>query len=80
MKEMHSTPKRIEPRSYGVKELAAYYFPNIAPASASTRLKQWILESSEVMTSLSETHYRRTARILTPRQVEIIVSVFGSPF
>ena len=29
-------------RSYGFKELAVLYFPNIAPASASIRLKQWI--------------------------------------
>ena len=27
-------------RSYGFKELAVLYFPNIAPASASIRLKQ----------------------------------------
>lgn len=71
---------KVEPRSYGVKELATFYFPNIAPASASTRLKQWILENDEVMNFLLETNYRQTARILTPRQVSIIIAAFGSPF
>ena len=37
---------QLENRSYGFKELAALYFPNIAPASASIRLKSWIKDLS----------------------------------
>ena len=42
-------------RSYGFKELAVLYFPNIAPASASIRLKQWIKDDVELLGSLEET-------------------------
>ncbi|MDU1634250.1 MAG: DUF4248 domain-containing protein, partial [Bacteroides ovatus] len=45
-------------RSYGFKELAVLYFPNIAPASASIRLKQWIKDDSELLEALQETNYQ----------------------
>lgn len=67
-------------RSYGFKELAVVYFPNIAPASASIRLKQWIKEDKDLLLSLSEANYHTGSRILTPRQKDLIVSAFGSPF
>lgn len=41
-------------RSYGFKELAVLYFPNIAPASASIRLKQWIKDDVELLGSLKK--------------------------
>ena len=55
-------------RSYGFKELAVLYFPNIAPASASIRLKQWIKDDSELLEALQETNYQLSNRILTPKQ------------
>ena len=67
-------------RSYGFKELAVLYFPNIAPASASIRLKQWIKDDVELLESLGETNYHLSNRILTPRQRELITIAFGSPF
>lgn len=67
-------------RSYGFKELAVLYFPNIAPASASIRLKQWIKDDVELLESLGETNYHLSNRILTPRQRELITISFGSPF
>lgn len=70
----------FENRCYGFKEFAVLYFPNIAPASASIRLKQWILTTPDVLSKLTETGYQRTQRILTPRQREVIVTAFGSPF
>ena len=71
---------QLENRSYGFKELAALYFPNIAPASASIRLKSWIKDNPELLHVLDETNYHRTARILTPLQKDMIVQAFGSPF
>ena len=73
---MHQT---LTPSSYGVKELASIYFPNIAPASASIRLKRWIRTTPALLTALAETNYRLSSRILTPRQVEIICTEFGQP-
>ena len=67
-------------RSYGFKELAVLYFPNIAPASASTRLKQWIKDDTELLEALQETNYQLSNRILTPKQKELITISFGSPF
>ena len=67
-------------RSYGFKELAVLYFPNIAPASASIRLKQWIKDDTELLEALQETNYQLSNRILTPKQKELITISFGSPF
>lgn len=67
-------------RSYGFKELAVLYFPNIAPASASIRLKQWIKDDVELLDSLDETNYHLSNRILTPKQRDLITTAFGSPF
>lgn len=73
-------PQNLENRCYGFKEFAVLYFPNVAPASASIRLKQWILTTPDVLNKLEITGYQRTKRILTPRQRDIIVNAFGSPF
>lgn len=70
----------LEKRSYGFKELAVLYFPNIAPASASIRLKAWIKDSPELLQTLAGTNYHLTARVLTPRQAGMIENAFGSPF
>lgn len=70
----------LKKSSYGFKELATLYFPDIAPASASIRLKNWIITSEAVYNQLKETGYKRTNRILTPRQCDILVHEFGSPF
>ena len=67
-------------RSFGFKELAVLYFPNIAPASASIRLKQWIKDDAELLEALLETNYELSNRILTPRQKDLITTSFGSPF
>lgn len=80
MKTTHTDTTHIEPRAYGFKELAVLFFPYIAPASASIRLKQWIKESPRLMASLRQANYKPTARILTPRQTDLIIQEFGSPF
>lgn len=75
-----NTTNQLENRSYGFKELAVLYFPNIAPASASIRLKAWIKDCPELLEALNETHYHLTARVLTPRQSGLIAHAFGSPY
>ena len=67
-------------RSYGFKELAVFYFPNIAPASASIRLKQWIKDDIKLLDALQATNYHLSNRILTPLQRDLITTSFGSPF
>ena len=73
-------PAHLEKRSYGFKELAVLYFPNIAPASASIRLKAWIKDSPERLKTVAGTNCHLAARVLTPRQAGMIENAFGSPF
>lgn len=77
---LQNNSQNLTNRSYGFKELAVLYFPNIAPASASIRLKQWIKDDTELLEALQETNYQLSNRILTPRQKELITTSFGSPF
>lgn len=72
--------EQLEHRSYGFKELAVLYFPNIAPASASIRLKQWITDSQDLLNRLKNANYKPGNRILTPLQTDLIIDTFGSPF
>ena len=75
-----TTPQQLENRAYGIKELAVLYFPNIAPASESKRLKQWITDCPELLAELDKTNYHTQQRIITPRQKDLIANAFGSPF
>ena len=42
----------LENRAYGFQEIAIAYFPNIAPASASIRLKAWIKDDPDLLLSM----------------------------
>lgn len=70
----------LENRALGFQELAILYFPNIAPASASIRLKAWIKDDPDLLLSLYKTNYHLTNRILKPKQVQLVTTAFGSPF
>lgn len=65
-------------RSYGLQELAQLYFPGNTPQSASTQLKKWML-NDQLHTKLTEAGYHSGQKLLTPRQVEIIVIHLGEP-
>ena len=72
-----NTEKKIK-GSYGLQELALHYFPRSTPASASIQLKRW-MNVPQLMTQLTAANYHKGQRILTPRQVEIIVTHIGEP-
>lgn len=65
-------------RAYGFQELALLYFPNSAPKSASAQLKKWISHPF-LMEKLALAGYRSGQKILTPRQVALIVGHLGEP-
>lgn len=65
-------------RSYGLQELAQLYFPGNTPQSASAQLKKW-MKNDQLLTKLIEAGYRSGQKLLTPRQVEIIVTHLGEP-
>ena len=66
-------------RSYGYGELALLYFPNSSPKSASVQLRTWIRLNEKLKSELNETGFTPGKKILTPRQVELIVNEIGEP-
>jgi hypothetical protein len=70
--------ERFEIHAYGFKELALLYFPNSQPATASSLLRKWV-RLRPLAEKLKEAHYGPGQKILTPRQVEIIVEHVGEP-
>lgn len=65
-------------RAYGLQELALLYFPRSTPKSASAQLKRWICHPS-LLSKLTAAGYYNGQKILTPRQVEIVVEHVGEP-
>jgi hypothetical protein len=66
-------------RSYGFGELAMLYFPNSTKKSASVQFKRWFNYNNKLQLELTEVGFRPGIRILTPKQVEIIVINIGAP-
>jgi hypothetical protein len=66
-------------RSYGYCELALLYFPNSTKKSATTQLRRWIRRSDELLRTLKQVGFVERQRILTPRQVEVVVQFVGEP-
>ncbi|MEY8486230.1 DUF4248 domain-containing protein [uncultured Parabacteroides sp.] len=75
---MHETTFRIRP--YSKRELASLYFPETPTVdSAVSNLRLWMRRNGEVLEKLRETGYRTHSKIFTPRQVRILVEIFGEP-
>ncbi len=64
---------------YGLQQLAQMYFPYSTPSSASSQLKRW-MRKTQLWVKLKEADYEDGQRLLTPRQVRIIVDHVGEPF
>lgn len=64
--------------AYGLQELAILYFPNSTPQSASNQLKKW-MNKEKLLAKLINAGYEPGQKILTPRQVELIVEHVGEP-
>lgn len=70
-------PFRI--KAYGLQELGQMYFPNSTPRSASSQLKKWINHNTRLLSELIDAGYYNGQRILTPKQVRIIVKYLDPP-
>ena len=66
-------------RKYGRTELAQLYCPDITPAAAWRKLRQWIEAFPGLEESLAEHGYTRRCRSFTPAQVRLIVEALGEP-
>jgi hypothetical protein len=66
-------------RAYGFGELAQLYFPTITKKSASAQLGRWIRLNNSLKDQLNDSGFYPGIRILTPRQVEIMIEILGEP-
>lgn len=71
--------KQFKIKSYSYGELAMLYFPNSTKKSASVQLRRWILLNKKLWTELNEAGFRPGIKILTPKQVEIVIEQLGAP-
>lgn len=66
-------------RTYGFAELALLYFPNSTKKSASTQLGRWVRQNEHLKKNLRDSGFKPGRRVLTPKQVEILVDIIGEP-
>ncbi|MDO4161372.1 MAG: DUF4248 domain-containing protein [Prevotellaceae bacterium] len=66
-------------KSYTKRELALMYFPNVDAHTATTRLARWIRRCEPLFEKLVSDNYKVKARILTRRQVALIIEYLGEP-
>ena len=66
-------------RSYSYCELAMLYFPNSTKKSASVQLGRWIKLNTYLINCLRNAGFKKGQKILTPKQVEIIIIEIGNP-
>ena len=66
-------------KSYGYGELALLYFPNSTKKSVSNQLRRWIKINEKLKNQLLISGYKPGNKILTPKQVGIVISEIGLP-
>lgn len=66
-------------KALSMSELAILYFPHSSVKSASVQLKRWITYNRALQEELNATGYRNGQRILTPKQVDLIIHYLGEP-
>jgi hypothetical protein len=66
-------------KAYGLQELGMLYFPNSTPRAASSQLKKWINNNGKLLARMMEAGYYNGQKILTPKQVRIIVEHLDPP-
>ena len=65
--------------SKSIKELGGMYFPDIAAASASRQIVRWMRYNGELWANLLAAGYRPGQRVLTPKQVGLVLAYLGEP-
>lgn len=66
-------------RCYGYAELAQLYFPSVTKKSASVQLRRWIVRNRQLSASLQEAGFYPGQRIITPKQVALMIDFLGCP-
>lgn len=60
-------------------DLAQQYFPKSTPRSAVSQLRRWFNLNSELRERLSDLHYKKGQRALTPLQHAAFIQYLGEP-
>lgn len=71
--------EKFKVRAFGYGELAQIYFPQITKQSATVQFRRWIRINEELQKELKASGFKRFQKLLTPKQVEIIVKFIGEP-
>lgn len=71
--------RKWKSRSTTLLRLGQQYSPDVTPAVASRRLRQWIFHNPVLIGLLQENGWTASQRVLTPRQVDQIVKILGEP-
>ena len=66
-------------KAYGVGQLASFYFPDIEKRSASNQFRKWIVKSDSLKLKLTNADWKEGQKLLTPKQVGILVEFLGEP-
>ena len=69
----------FHPISMKKSEQALLYFPDSTSAVATNRLMRWIYDCPPLMMELETVGYHRSQKLLTSRQVSLIVRHLGDP-
>lgn len=79
LRHFKNMEEQFKIKSYGYGELALLYFPNSTKKSASVQLARWVRQNEFLKKQLTDSGFKPGRRILTPKQVEIFVKIFGQP-
>lgn len=71
--------KSFQIKAMGLGELASYYFPGEEKSKCYRKLWSWIKQSETLQSNLNEAGYKPFQKILTPKQVRVIVEHLGEP-
>ena len=79
LRHFKNMDEKFKIRSYGYCELAMLYFPNSTKKSASVQLRRWLTSDNNLKTNLGNSGLKKWQKLLTPKQVGIIVNYIGEP-
>lgn len=71
--------EKFKVRAFGYGELAQIYFPQITKQSATVQFRRWIRINEDLQKELKASGFKRFQKLLTPKQVEIIIKFIGEP-
>ena len=71
--------EKFKIKTYGYCELAQLYFPLIAKQSATVQFRRWIKVNGKLQQELTTCGFNKFQKLLTPKQVAIIIRFIGKP-